>query len=51
MTWQIALTLGLATPFIVLPVAFVWWLNIGGVMAAVKRVAGKGAPASERGRA
>ena len=36
MEWQIILALVLAAPIILLPVAFVWYLNIGGMYAAVK---------------
>ena len=34
MEWQIILALVLAAPIILVPVAFVWYLNIGGVVAA-----------------
>lgn len=46
MEWQIILALVVAAPIILIPVAFVWYLNIGGFYAAVRearkrRVAGK----------
>ena len=50
MTGQGILALALAVPFVVLPVAFVWWLNIGGVMVAVKKAAARGVPGGERSR-
>lgn len=51
MAWQMALGLGLAVPFILLPVVFVWWLNMGGALAAVRRAIGHGAPAQDRNQA
>jgi len=36
MEWQIILALVLATPIILLPVAFIWYLNIGGIVAAAR---------------
>ena len=36
MQWQVILALVIAIPVILLPVAFVWFLNIGGIYAAIK---------------
>ena len=36
MEWQIIVALVVAIPVILLPVAFVWYLNIGGIYAAIK---------------
>ena len=36
MEWQIIVALAIAIPIILFPVAFVWYLNIGGIYAAVK---------------
>lgn len=36
MQWQVIVALIVATPVILLPVAFVWYLNVGGVFSAVK---------------
>lgn len=36
MEWQIVVALLVAVPIILFPVALVWFLNIGGVYAAVK---------------
>ena len=36
MEWQVILALVLAIPIVLVPVAFVWYLNIGGVYAAIK---------------
>ncbi len=37
MEWQIILALAVAIPIILLPVAYVWYINIGGTVAAIKR--------------
>lgn len=36
MEWQIILALVLAAPIILIPVAFIWYLNIGGIVAAAR---------------
>ncbi len=36
MEWQIILALALAIPIILIPAAFVLYLNIGGIYAAIK---------------
>ena len=36
MEWQVVVALIVAIPIIVLPAAFVWYLNIGGIYIAVK---------------
>ncbi len=36
MEWQFIIALVIAIPVILLPVAFVWYLNIGGIYAAIK---------------
>ncbi len=36
MEWQIIVALVIAIPIILFPVAFVWYLNIGGIYAAIK---------------
>ena len=41
MEWQIALALILATPVVVLPAAFVLYLNIGGLLAAIQKLTAK----------
>lgn len=38
MEWQIVVALVLVIPVILIPVAFVWYLNIGGVLSAVREV-------------
>ena len=36
MEWQIVVVLVIAIPIILFPAAFVWYLNIGGIYAAIK---------------
>jgi len=36
MEWQIIVALVIAIPVILLPVVFVWFLNIGGIYSAIK---------------
>lgn len=36
MEWQYILALVIAVPVILFPVAFVWYLNVGGIVSAVK---------------
>ena len=36
MEWQVMVALALAIPVIIFPAAFVWYLNIGGIVHAVK---------------
>jgi len=36
MQWEFVIALVIAIPIILFPVAFVWYLNIGGIYAAIK---------------
>lgn len=36
MSWQVIVALVVAVPVVLLPVAFVWYLNTGGIIAALK---------------
>jgi len=36
MEWQVIVALVIAIPIVTLPVAFIWYLNIGGTLAAYK---------------
>ncbi len=38
MQWEFILALVIAIPVILFPVAFVWFLNIGGIYSALKEV-------------
>jgi len=51
MGWQVIVALVLAAPIILLPVAFVWYLNIGGILAAVKEARKRKAATREKIRA
>lgn len=37
MEWQVILALVLGIPIILFPAAYVWYLNIGGIFAAVRK--------------
>jgi len=53
MEWQFIVALVIAVPIILFPAAFVWYLNIGGIYAAIKearaRRAAREKPAKEVG--
>ena len=36
MEWQVITALVLGIPIVLFPVAYVWYLNIGGIIAAVR---------------
>ena len=36
MQWEFVLALVIAIPIILFPAAFVWYLNIGGIVTAIK---------------
>lgn len=48
MEWQFIVALVIAIPIILFPVAFVWYLNIGGIYAAIKEARARRA-AREKG--
>ena len=41
MEWQIIVALVIAIPVILFPVAFIWFINIGGIYAAIKEARAK----------
>lgn len=41
MEWQIIVALVVIIPVILVPVLFVWFLNIGGMYAILKRIRGR----------
>jgi hypothetical protein len=41
MQWELIVALVIAIPVILFPAAFVWYLNIGGVYAAIKEARAK----------
>ena len=49
MEWELIVALVVMVPVILLPVAFVWYLNLGGILAAVRRARAveKARPAEE----
>ena len=36
MEWQLVVALAVVIPVILIPVLFVWYLNIGGIFASIK---------------
>jgi hypothetical protein len=38
MEWQLIVVMAIVIPIICIPAAFVWYLNIGGIVLAVKEV-------------
>lgn len=49
MDWQIIVALVVAIPIILFPVAFVWYINIGGIYTAIKEARARRA-AREKGK-
>ncbi|MBA7621688.1 hypothetical protein ES703_29054 [subsurface metagenome] len=49
MEWQIIVALVLAIPILLIPVAFVWYLNTGGIYVAIKEARGRQA-VGEKGK-
>ena len=37
MEWQVIVALVIAVPVILFPVAFVWYMNIGGIYTAIRK--------------
>jgi len=48
MEWQLIVALVVAIPIILFPAAFVWYLNVGGILATVKEAQKKKAAAKEK---
>lgn len=47
MEWQIIVALIIAIPIILIPVVFVWFLNFGGIYAALKEARARKAAQAE----
>jgi len=41
MQWEFIVALAIAIPVILFPAAFVWYLNVGGIYAAIKKAQAK----------
>ena len=50
MEWQIIVALVVVIPVILLPVLFVWYLNIGGIYAAIKEARARRAVSEKEGK-
>jgi len=48
MAWQVILALVLAAPLILLPVAFVWYLNVSGLYQVIRHARKRKAAAREK---
>jgi len=48
MQWEFIVALVVGVPIIFFPVAFLWYLNIGGIYAAIRQAQAKRAAAKER---
>jgi len=48
MEWQFIVALIVAIPVILFPAAFIWYLNIGGIYAAIKEALKRRAALQER---
>ncbi len=48
MEWQVILALVVAVPIILFPVAFVWYLNLGGIFTSVKEAIARRAVTREK---
>ncbi len=48
MEWQVIVALIVAIPVIMFPVAFVWYLNVGGIFAAIRETRARRAAAREK---
>jgi hypothetical protein len=49
MHWEFIVALVIAIPIILFPVAFIWYLNIGGIYAAVSKARKKRAAREQEG--
>jgi len=41
MEWQIVIAILIAIPIVLFPVALIWYLNLGGVVTAIKKLKNK----------
>jgi hypothetical protein len=51
MEWQVVVALVVAIPIVLFPVAFLWYLNVGGLYAAVREARNRRAARREKARA
>ena len=48
MQWEFVVALVIAVPIILFPAAYVWYLNIGGIYAAIKQASARRAATREK---
>jgi len=51
MQWEFVVALVIAIPIILFPAAFIWYMNVGGVYAAVKKARERRAVREEKAEA
>ena len=51
MQWELIVALVIAIPVILFPAAFVWYLNVGGIYAAIKEARARQVTREEGARA
>jgi hypothetical protein len=44
MQWELLVALAIGIPIILFPAAFVWYVNIGGIVAAIKEKVNRAVP-------
>jgi hypothetical protein len=50
MEWQIIVALAIVIPVVLIPVLFVWYLNIGGIYAAIKEARARRVVTEKKGK-
>ncbi len=50
MQWEFIVALVIAIPIILFPAAYVWYLNVGGIYAAIKEARARRAAREKRAR-
>lgn len=51
MEWQIIVAIAIMTPVVLVPVVLVWYLNIGGIFAAIKEARARRAAQAKEDKA
>ena len=50
MQWEFIVALVIAVPIILFPAAFIWYLNVGGIYAAIKETWGRRVSVAKKNR-
>ena len=51
MEWQVIVALVVSIPIVLFPVAYLWYVNVGGLYIAIRQVRKRGAARREKERA